>query len=280
MSSNHGVRRSGSGRWLRVVAALAPTLLVLAPAAARAQAPAGGAAVVRVVGNADSGLKLQVDGRDFMVLGMNWDYFPVGTNYAYSLWTQPDDVIEAALAREMPLLKRLGANTIRAYVGIQPRWVRYIYERYGIYTVLNHTVGRYGYELDGAWIAQVDYASPRFRAAVTAEIVAMVEQYRDVPGMLMWMLGNENRLELLLEPEVAVEARGLGEVDEHVHVARIGRFVARHGSEHRQPAHRVAAPKLGEPGTMQGQGVFAAHDRSRVASSIDRGAAGGPCRGR
>ncbi|MDH3215502.1 MAG: hypothetical protein OEN01_04315, partial [Candidatus Krumholzibacteria bacterium] len=57
---------------------------------------------VRVVSGA-SGAKLQVDGRDFMVFGMNWDYFPIGTNYAYSLWTQPDAVIEAALAREMPL---------------------------------------------------------------------------------------------------------------------------------------------------------------------------------
>ena len=66
---------------------------------------------------------------------MNWDYVPIGQNYTYNLWTQPDDVIEAALDREMPLLKAMGVNAIRQYVGVPPRWVRYIYERYGIFTV-------------------------------------------------------------------------------------------------------------------------------------------------
>ncbi|MBE0424647.1 MAG: hypothetical protein IBX66_12030, partial [Lutibacter sp.] len=47
---------------------------------------------VSVIKN-DQGMKLVVDGKDFIVNGMNWDYFPIGTNYSYSLWTQPDDVI-------------------------------------------------------------------------------------------------------------------------------------------------------------------------------------------
>jgi beta-galactosidase len=140
------------------------------------------------------GFRLQVDGRDFMVIGMNWDYFPIGTNYNYSLWKQPEDVIEAALAREMPLLKAMGVNAIRVYSGIPARWVRHIYERYGIYSVVNHTVGRYGYNLDGAWIPaeQIDYSNPRFRAAVTADVLAMVDELKNTPGVLMWMLGNEN----------------------------------------------------------------------------------------
>ena len=57
-----------------------------------------------------------------MVLGVNWDYFPVGTTYSYSLWAQPDAVIEAALANEMPLLKAMGVNAIRQYAGVPPRW--------------------------------------------------------------------------------------------------------------------------------------------------------------
>jgi hypothetical protein len=42
----------------------------------------------------DKGMKLVVDGKDFMVNGMNWDYYPIGTNFNYSLWKQPDDVIK------------------------------------------------------------------------------------------------------------------------------------------------------------------------------------------
>jgi hypothetical protein len=37
------------------------------------------------VKNGSDGMKLSVNGKDFFVNGMNWDYFPIGTNYNYSL---------------------------------------------------------------------------------------------------------------------------------------------------------------------------------------------------
>ena len=91
-----------------------------------------------------TGCRLMVDGKPFFLKGMNWDYFPIGTNYAYSLWKQPDDVIQAALDKEMLLLSEMGVNVIRQYASIPPRWVQYIYEQYGIYTMVNHSFGRYG----------------------------------------------------------------------------------------------------------------------------------------
>ncbi len=172
--------------------ALALLVSLAAPAAARAAPPVppdGGPAAVKVVTTPD-GARLTVGGEDFLVKGMNWDYFPIGTNYNYDFWGQPDDVITAALANEMPLMQRMGVNALRLYTGIPPRWIRYIHEKYGIYTILNHTVGRYGYNLDGVWVGSVDYSSPRFRAAVKAELAALVEQFKVTPGLLMWMLGN------------------------------------------------------------------------------------------
>jgi hypothetical protein len=168
------------------------TLLIITPVATLARAGASKVPpAVRIVSDT-AGQRLQVDGRDFMVFGMNWDYFPIGTNYNYNFWAQPDEVITAALAREMPLLKAMGVNVIRHYAGMPPRWVRYIYEKYGIYTVINHPCARYGFTLDGVWIPAVDYSDPRLREAVTAEVVALVEEFSGVPGMLMWLLGNEN----------------------------------------------------------------------------------------
>ena len=105
---------------------------------------------VSVVNN-NQGVKLLVSGKSFMINGMNWDYFPIGTNYSYSLWQQSDDFISAALDAEMPLLKNMGVNAIRVYVGIQPKWIKYIYEKYGIYTMINHSFGRYGLTLNGTW---------------------------------------------------------------------------------------------------------------------------------
>lgn len=169
------------GLGLALAATLAPAVAVGAPALPHL-------AVV----NDDSGSRLQVDGRDFMVLGLNWDYVPIGQNYNYSLWVQPDDVIEDALAREMPLLQAMHVNAIRQYVGVPPRWVQHIYEKYGIFTVLNHTVGRYGMTIDGAWLPNTDYSDPRVRSLLKAEVAALVDQYKGTPGVLMWLLGNEN----------------------------------------------------------------------------------------
>ncbi len=138
------------------------------------------------------GQRLQVGGRDFMIFGMNWDYIPIGENYMFGIWDQSDDFIKEALEREMPLLKAMGINVIRQYVGIPPRWVEYIYKTYGIFTVVNHPVGRYGYTLDGVWMPTVDYSDPRVREALKQEMGELAEQYRNVPGFLMWLLGNEN----------------------------------------------------------------------------------------
>ena len=79
------------------------------------------------------GFKLQVDGRDMMVLGMNWGYMPIGENYTYDFWGKSDAFIQDALKSEMTLLKEMGVNTIRQSVGIPPRWITYIYKKYGIY---------------------------------------------------------------------------------------------------------------------------------------------------
>ncbi|MEZ5039764.1 MAG: glycoside hydrolase family 2 TIM barrel-domain containing protein [Saprospiraceae bacterium] len=149
--------------------------------------------------NDDDGMKLVVNGSAFMVNGMNWDYFPIGTNFSYSLWKQPDDVIRAALDEEMSLLKNMGVNVIRQYTGVQPRWIQYIYEKHGIYTMLNHSFGRYGLTLDGTWVPNTEYADPRTRQLLLSEVKAMVEAYKNTPGLLLYLLGNENNYGLFWE---------------------------------------------------------------------------------
>jgi beta-galactosidase len=138
------------------------------------------------------GYTLLVDGEVTMVRGMNWGYMPIGQNYSYDFWGQPDDFIEAALRTEMGLLAAMGVNSIRQYPVIPPRWVRWIYDNYGITTMINPLVGRYGTTMAGRWIPVVDYSDPATRAHLKAETLAAVELYRDTPGVLLWLLGNEN----------------------------------------------------------------------------------------
>ncbi len=144
------------------------------------------------VKSSPQGFTLQVNGKDFFVNGMNWDYYPIGTNYSYSLWQQPDDVIKAALDQEMPLLKNMGVNAIRQYIGVPARWIKYMYEEYGIFTMLNHSFGRYGLTLKGKWEANTNYASPLVRELLLKEVKEMVAEYKNTPGILLFLLGNEN----------------------------------------------------------------------------------------
>jgi hypothetical protein len=138
------------------------------------------------------GWRLLVDGAPFMVNGMNWDYYPIGTNYEYVFWNQPDTLIRAALDHEMGLLQAAGVNAIRVYTGIQPKWITYIYETYGIHTMLNHSFGRYGLMLDGSWVANTDYGDPRVADILLNEVTALVREYEGTPGLLLYLLGNEN----------------------------------------------------------------------------------------
>lgn len=138
------------------------------------------------------GSKLIVNGQEFFINGMNWDYFPIGTNYNYSLWKQSGEVIKAALDYEMPLLKNMGVNVIRQYVGVPAKWIKYIYDTYGIYTLLNHSFGRYGLTLKGAWVANTDYSNPLVKELLLKEVKDMVNEYKSTPGVLMFLLGNEN----------------------------------------------------------------------------------------
>ena len=138
------------------------------------------------------GSRLTIDGKPFFMKGMNWDYFPIGTNYSYSLWEQSDDIVKTALEREMTLLKEMGVNVIRQYNTIPPRWIQYIYETYGIYAMINHSFGRYGLTINGTWYGNTDYCREDVRELLLSEVDNFVKTYQGTPGVLMYLLGNEN----------------------------------------------------------------------------------------
>jgi beta-galactosidase/beta-glucuronidase len=144
----------------------------------------------------DQGMKLVVNGKDFIINGMNWDYVPIGSTITDpGIWNRSDDVIMSALDAEMSLLKNMGVNAIRTY-GLKPKWITYIYENYGIYTMLNITFGAYGLTINGAWTPQTDYADPATRKVLMAEAVEMANTYKGTPGLLLYMIGNENNYHL------------------------------------------------------------------------------------
>jgi hypothetical protein len=149
-------------------------------------------AQVSVAKNED-GMKLVVNGEDFIINGMNWDYIPIGTNTVdANFWKKSDEIIKAGLDSEMSLLKNMNVNVIRQYTGVPAKWIQYIYENYGIYTMLNHSFGRYGLTLDGVWTPVTIYSEPRTQEYLLSEVDNLVKEYKNTPGLLMYLLGNEN----------------------------------------------------------------------------------------
>lgn len=173
---------------------------------------------VKVV-NDDKGMKLVVNGKDFMINGMNWDYIPIGTNVVdANLFKKSDDIIKAALDTEMSLLKNMGVNAIRQYTGVPAKWITYIYKNYGIYTILNHTFGRYGLTLNGVWTPVTIYSEAKTQELLLSETEQLVKDYQNTPGLLMYLLGNENNYGLFWQgaetedfPDSEEEKKFIGE---------------------------------------------------------------------
>ncbi|WP_353169957.1 glycosidase [Flavobacterium sp.] len=147
----------------------------------------------------DTDHSITIDGKNFIINGMNWDYFPIGTNYFYSLWNQSDAFIQQALDGEMGLLKNMGVNTIRVYSGIPKKWIEYIHTNFGIYTMLNHSFGRYGLTIDGVWKPNTEYSDTKTRKLLLNEVTQMAKEYKDTKGLLLFLLGNENNYGLFWE---------------------------------------------------------------------------------
>lgn len=140
----------------------------------------------------EKGHLLLVEGQPMMVKGMTWGYSPVGESYAYDLWSKPDAFIKKVIDYEFSLMQEMGVNVYRIGPNIPPEWVQYIFTTYGIYAYINEYIGRYGMSVDGQFRFPTDYSDPRTREIVKENWVNLVNKYKDVPGVLMYGIGNEN----------------------------------------------------------------------------------------
>ncbi|MEE1222995.1 MAG: glycoside hydrolase family 2 TIM barrel-domain containing protein, partial [Bacteroidaceae bacterium] len=104
----------------------------------------------------------------------------------------PDETIREALDRDMSLLREMGVNCIRQHSSVPAKWIQYIYEKYGIWTMIYSSFGRYGLTVDGVWHANTDYEDPKVARTLLEDAMGMIKEYNGTPGLLMYMLGNEN----------------------------------------------------------------------------------------
>ncbi|MDP2940993.1 MAG: hypothetical protein Q8N85_01890 [Candidatus Omnitrophota bacterium] len=134
----------------------------------------------------NSRYQLMAAGKPYIIKGVCYNPIPIGKSYDYDWWSDPAKpwMIDGKLMKEM------GVNTIRIYqIGPDPQAVRKVihdfYNFYGIRTIM------------GSWLGFWEYPCPlygdqSFRDKIKKEVMEMVKLYKDEPGVLMWVLGNEN----------------------------------------------------------------------------------------
>jgi endo-1,4-beta-mannosidase len=135
--------------------------------------------------------QLIVENRPYIIKGVCYNPVPIGKDHEFDWWSDPNKPWET----DGKLMQEMGVNTVRLYhTGANPdnvkTMIKSLYEKYGIRTVL------------GSWLGFWEYPCPlygdnKFQDKVKAEVLEMVNTYKDEPGVLMWVLGNENNYSCL-----------------------------------------------------------------------------------
>lgn len=94
---------------------------------------------------------------------------------------------------DLQLMKDMGVNTMRIYHHMFSQGLLDdMYNNYGIHVMMGDLLGAYTMGSEASWNPGTDYSDPEQRQAMKDSVRKMVEEYKDHPAVLMWVLGNEN----------------------------------------------------------------------------------------
>jgi beta-glucuronidase len=95
---------------------------------------------------------------------------------------------------DFQLMKDLGVNTIRLYnhYGMNKDLLMDGYKRFGFMYIIGDLIGMYAQGSGADWYSGTDYTNELHEKNMLESVRKMVEEYRNEPYILMWVLGNEN----------------------------------------------------------------------------------------
>ena len=130
--------------------------------------------------------RLLAGGEPYIVMGVCYQPVPPGQDYAYNWWGDP----AKPWLVDGQLMKDANINTVRFYQpGDDPRQVKQVisdlYEKFGVRTILGHNLGIYD-------VPPPAYADESYRELLKEQVLNIIKTYKDEPGILIWVLGNEN----------------------------------------------------------------------------------------
>ncbi len=112
---------------------------------------------------------------------------------------------------DFQLMKEMGVNTLRLYHhAASKELLRDLYKTYGIRVILGDMLGMYAAGSGAGWYEGTDYTNPKHLENMRNSVRQMVEEYKDEPYVLMWMLGNESNYGEVGDPDPKSNKAGLG----------------------------------------------------------------------
>jgi len=135
--------------------------------------------------------QLIVNKKPYVIKGVCYNPIPLGETHSFDWWSSE----YKPWITDGKLMKDMGVNTVRFYQpGENPESVKAVmndlYEQYGIRSVMGHWLGFWEYPCPF-------YGDQAFQDKVKKEVLEMVNAYKSEPGILMWVLGNENNYSCL-----------------------------------------------------------------------------------
>jgi len=96
---------------------------------------------------------------------------------------------------DFQLMKDMGVNVVRVYhhtFAKNKEIFRSLYKDYGIRIMIGDFIGMYAVGSKAPWNPGTDYSNPEHKRNMLESVMQMINEYKDEPCVLMWVLGNEN----------------------------------------------------------------------------------------
>ena len=157
--------------------------------------------------------QLMVEGKPYVIKGITYTPTKVGLSPdegTMTGWTEDDfnnngkadgpyesfvDTNPTVPVGDFQLMKEMGVNTIRLYhhpQKINKEVLKNMYNRYGISVIMGDLLGKYALGSGAQWNPGTDYRNEEQKKNMIDSVTKMVNEYKDEPYILFWLLGNEN----------------------------------------------------------------------------------------
>lgn len=172
---------------------------------------------VYLVKYSNNSWQLLVEGRPFFIRGMEYSPDRVGVKPQHSNEWMKSDIDgngridgpydsfvdenknnrldnDEKVSGDFKLLNEMGCNVIRIYHpdNINKNLLRDLYNNYGIYVIMGNFLGAYTLGSGADWNCGTDYTNQEEKDKMMSSVKKMVQEFKNEPYVLMWMLGNEN----------------------------------------------------------------------------------------